>query len=196
MDPMTAAIIASALGGLFGGLGQGSTAKGDRESNERIANARIALDRMLGFGALNLGKGQFANQLRTQQESLPVRDQALFNIQKRLGHAPREAKPYDMFNSAGPATPQDAQKGGIDQDAYAREMATYTPGAGGTDPELLARILAKTGFGKPKDPTVPPPSRFGPGANDRSGGQYGGYGGGDDEVVNRDTLSDRYKRYN
>ncbi len=160
MDPMTAAIIASVLGGMFSGAQAGSSNKRTNETNERIAQARLALDRMLGFGGLNLAKGGFANELRKDQEGLPIRDQALFGIQKRLGFAPREAKPFDMFNPAGPATPQDAQKGGIDQDAYAKELGTYTPGAGGTDPELLARILAKTGFGPGQPGPDVPPDRY------------------------------------
>lgn len=121
----------SLLGGLFNGVGQGQISQAQLQEMMRQFNAQNQLAQR-GQSQSEMGT---ASGLGNQQAMLPMRDQAAFALQQRMGGAPRFV-PHDIFNPQnGPA-----QQGGFDPS----KMPQYTPGAGGlTGQSSLYDIMLK-----------------------------------------------------
>lgn len=134
MDPTTGALI---LGGIssIGGLLQGKQA-------QKMSEQQIGLEELLGMRGLDIQGASVGNQLRRQMESMPLRDRLLYQLNARMGQSPQRFNPSGLFQNAA----QGANTGGIDFNALNQASAAYTPGAGGTRPDLAASMLGKLGY--------------------------------------------------
>lgn len=100
------------------------------------------LEQMLGQRGLDIQSASVANQLVQQLQNMPEKDRALYMLNARLGQSPDRFQPSGVFQQAG-ATPS---QGGIDFNAMKQAASNYTPGAGGTRPDLQALMLNRLGY--------------------------------------------------
>lgn len=78
-----------------------------------------------------------------QRAAAPLRDNALYMLQQRMGMNNQAFKPHDMFNEGyGSGAPQ---LGGLDEEELARRRAGYKPGAGGVNQALYDAYIRKYG---------------------------------------------------
>ena len=97
--------LAPALAGLFGGIGAGKSASGDRRESRR---------------RYDLERGDI--QARSDSTS-KLRDRLNFMLQQRLGMPERRARPPDWSGNQS--------LGGYDEDELNKRMTTYQYGMGG-----------------------------------------------------------------
>lgn len=134
MDPVTGAVILGGLGSI-GGFLSGS-------QNEKMSKEQLALEKLLGTRGLDIQSAAVGDALRRQLESMPVRDRVLAQLQARMGQSPASFNPAGMFGNAA----QPASTGGIDFGALQTAAKNYTPGSGGTRPDIAALMMQKLGY--------------------------------------------------
>ena len=125
-----------ALGGYFDSAAQ------ERMHKERMLEDQRQFDmqHQLMNKQHGINAGQQANTFNRQLETNPIRDQAIFLLQQRMGMTPQAFKPRDMFNeSTSSAVPQ---HGGIDLAKLAAAAASYRSGMGGTNPSVAQGLMA------------------------------------------------------
>jgi len=107
------------LSGLFQGYMQGKV------SAEQLKAAMAALQQQGALSQEGLGQQGIglSNSLARQSAMLPMRDQAAYMLQQRLGMTPRTFSPSTMGGSGSP--------GGIDLNQLSQAAAAYKPGMGG-----------------------------------------------------------------
>jgi len=134
MDPLTAAAIAGGSN-LIGGMLNAGAAKDQSQLQSNI-------EQMLGQRGLDVQSAAVGDQIRRQLESMPERDRALYMLQARLGNTPSRFSPSGVFAQSGQAP----NAGGIDFGAMQKAAQAYTPGAGGTRPDLAAQMMNRLGY--------------------------------------------------
>lgn len=125
---------ANLAGGYLEGKAAGKIADEDRKwDREKFARTQ-GLDE--GAAAVGLGR---------ELSMAPMKDQAMYMLQQRMGLSPGAFKPRDMFNeSTSSAVPQ---IGGIDLEEWKRRNAEYTAGKGGLNTDIQRLLLQKLGYG-------------------------------------------------
>lgn len=148
IDPVTGSLILGGinlLGGLFGG--------GDAPEDKSPETARIRgeYDRYIAELQAREAQRQYnisqAQGVTRQLEQLPMRDQINYLVSQRLGMAPSEFRPRDLYNpSTSARTPE---LGGLDLAQYRQRAGAYQPGMGGLDPvyEMYQTMGADLGYG-------------------------------------------------
>ena len=180
MDPVTGAAIGAGLnflGGIFGGGGQ------PEDHSLEVAQLRSEYERYIAEMQERERQRQFnveqAQNVTKQLEQLPVRDQISYLVSQRLGMAPGQFTPRDIYNpSTSAATPQ---LGGLDLAQYQRAASAYQPGMGGLDPiyEMYQTMGADLGYGA--EPLMNQQGVFGGNRNPLPGQNYdasAGFGAG------------------
>lgn len=133
-NPALASAGASLIGNTVSGIGQGQIAGANMKEQQREFNQNYGLN----------ANSQALQTNRAAQAS-PLRDQAQYLLQARLGLTPQAFQPHDLFNpSTSQATPQ---MGGVNLGQYAQKAGQYRPGMGGQSPALQQSILQKLGYG-------------------------------------------------
>lgn len=125
---------ASLAGGYLEGKAAGKIADEDRKWDREKFGRTQGLDE--GAAAVGLGR---------ELSMAPMRDQAMFMLQQRMGLSPGAFKPRDMFNESTSA--ETPQLGGVDLEEWKRRNAGYKPGAGGLNTDIQRLLLQKLGYG-------------------------------------------------
>lgn len=125
---------ANLAGGYLEGRAAGKIAEEDRKWDREKFGRTQALDE--GATAVGLGR---------DLSMAPMRDQAMFMLQQRMGLSPGAMRPRDMFNESTSADVP--QLGGIDLEELKRRNAGYTPGKGGYNTDIQRLLLQKLGYG-------------------------------------------------
>lgn len=130
---MGAALIpigAGILQGIGSGIGQSAAAKTQKQQIE---------------DQWKLQSGQEASQLQHQQDTAPIRDQAMYLLQQRLGMTPQTFQPHDLYNqSSSSATPQ---YGGYNPQQLQASQASYQPGMGNVNTTVNQQAIGGIGYG-------------------------------------------------
>lgn len=144
-----------ALSSLLGGAAQNKLTRQQLEEQQRQFNKQY-----------DITAGGTAVGLQRQLETNPLRDRLLHTLMQRMGMPTQQFVAKDMFNPQnGPP-----QAGGIDFGQLASKMNTYTPGAGGANPQILQQFLSKIGYGSNPAPQRVIPSIAEASARARAGG--------------------------
>lgn len=122
-----------AIGSIFQGLGSGITGQAQAKTQKQQIEDQWKLQ-----------SGQEASQLQHQQDTAPIRDQAMYMIQQRLGMTPQTFKPHDLYNqSTSSATPQ---YGGYNPQQLQQAAANYQPGMGGVNTGVNQQAIGGMGY--------------------------------------------------
>lgn len=122
------------VGGYLEGQAAGKIADADRKWDREKFGRTQGLDE--GAAAVGLGR---------ELSMAPMKDQAMFMLQQRMGLSPGAFKPRDMFNESTSA--ETPQLGGVDLEEWKRKNAGYTPGRGGYNTDIQKLLLQKLGYG-------------------------------------------------
>src|SRR2546428_3663934 len=134
LDPATAALIAGGAN-MVGGIFNANAQKTPTRFSEN-------LEQMLGQRGLDIQSAAVGDQIRRQLESMPARDRALYMMQARMGQSPGRFQPGGVFQQTG----QTPSQGGIDMGAMQDAAKAYTPGAGGTRPDIAGMMMGRLGY--------------------------------------------------
>jgi hypothetical protein len=133
-------------GAASGFLNQSNSNKDRRQSadqfNQSLAERKNEFER-----TQDQSEGHDAISAQRAIETSPLRDQAIYMLQKRAQSPPTPYQPRDPLNPH--ATPQGAASdphGGLAANAAA--AASYTPGAGGVDTSIYQALIDKYRSGK------------------------------------------------
>lgn len=127
-----------ATGNVVGGYLEGQAAGKIADEDRKWDREKFGRTQQAEEGAMAVGLGR-------DLSTAPMRDQAMFMLQQRMGLSPGAFKPRDMFNeSTSAATPE---LGGIDLEELKRRNAGYTPGKGGYNTDIQRLLLQKLGYG-------------------------------------------------
>lgn len=122
------------IGAGIQGLGAGITGQAQANQQKKQASQDWRLQ-----------SGAEASQLQHQQDTAPIRDQAMYLLQQRLGMTPQTFQPHDMYNqSTSAATPQ---YGGYNPQQLQQAQAAYQPGMGNVNTGVNQQAIAGIGYG-------------------------------------------------
>lgn len=103
------------------------------------SNAQTNIDQFNSSDAFNKGKQAIVAQGSLDQA--PLRDQAQYMLKARMGAAPAAFNPRDITKGTGAFAA--GASGGPDLGAVQRAAASYTPGAGGVNTDVLKEQIDK-----------------------------------------------------
>src|SRR6266568_610523 len=135
---MVAPLAVAGVAGASNIIGDILNAKAGKVPNKFQEN----LEQMLGQRGLDIQSASVGDQIRRQLESMPERDRALYMLQARLGNQPSRFSPSGVFAQSG----QTPNAGGIDFSAMQDAAKAYTPGAGGTRPDIASLMMSRLGY--------------------------------------------------
>lgn len=131
---MGASVFATLGGGLLQGIGSG------------IGQAQQAkVQKKQADNDWKMSSGQEASQLQHQQDTAPIRDQAMYLLQQRLGMTPQTFQPHDLYNQRTSAAAP--QYGGYNPQQLQTAQQSYTPGAGGVNTAVNQQAIGGIGYG-------------------------------------------------
>lgn len=123
-----------AIGAGIQGIGAGITGQAQANQQKKQASQDWRLQ-----------SGQEASQLQHQQDTAPIRDQAMYLLQQRLGMTPQTFQPHDLYNQGtSAATPQ---YGGYNPQQLQQAQQSYTPGAGGVNTAVNQQAIGGLAYG-------------------------------------------------
>ncbi len=132
-----AATIVPAVAGLASGIFQGISSAG--QNKQQLAITRQQLRDM---------ESQEAAHVASQSQLGGLRDQVVYQLMNNLGQSPQAFNPVNY----GAPTNQGMQgTGGYNLNQEAQHAAGYTPGAGGTNTNVLQAILGQLGYSNASD---------------------------------------------
>lgn len=132
-----AAAIVPAVAGLAGGIFQGLSSAG--QNKQQLAITRQQLRDM---------ESQEAAHVASQSQLGGLRDQAVYQLMNNLGQSPQAFNPV---NYGAPTNTGQQGVGGYNLGQEAQHAAAYTPGAGGTNTNVLQAILGQLGYSNASD---------------------------------------------
>lgn len=124
--------VAQAGADVIGGVLQGQAAAAQNQQQAQQFN------RTQGLEEANSALGA-----SRQAATAPLRDQAIYGLQQRMGMQQGQFQPHDIYNQSYGNGP--AKLGGIDEQELQRRLAGYRPGAGGVNSALLNAYVQKYG---------------------------------------------------
>jgi hypothetical protein len=101
--------------------------------------------------AFGLQSGGAAISAQHSLETAPMRDRVMAKLQALLSQTPGQFKPHDVFNGGGVAQP-----GGYDNAKLQAADASYKPGDGGVNTQVIRKFLNSLGYGAPAGNVAPP----------------------------------------